>query len=364
MHAPWCRYRCPYCAFNIYTSSNPKVEQWKDHVLRDWAHQRPFFSGNAVSLYIGGGTPSRLPISILKDLIPQFPLTQDAELGFELNPDDASESYISELIELGFNRFSLGIQSLQDSALQFLGRQHSRSQLLSLLDNMQTLPLKSWSMDFIFGLPEHIEYEMESDLQAIAQYRPPHISLYGLTIEPHTHFDRQVQKGLWQPLDSDQWEAAYHRIISFLTKLGYDHYEVSNFALPNHRSRHNESIWKGGNYAGLGPGAHAFLPNHNRLVQHGNWEKWTDKGLESHEQTTDHQRAIDLIITRLRHCDGFHLRELQPFGYTIHVSDLAPFTKAQMLLVTSKTIALGPAGWSIADGLSSALIDRLQSLES
>ena len=113
VHAPWCRYRCPYCAFNIYTSSNPQVEEWKDNVLRDWAYQCSFFSGEAESLYIGGGTPSRLPASVFRSLIPNFPLVPNAEIGIEVNPDDASVKYLKQLIDIGFNRFSLGIQSLQ-----------------------------------------------------------------------------------------------------------------------------------------------------------------------------------------------------------------------------------------------------------
>ena len=312
--------------------------------LRDWEHQSQFFNGNAATLYVGGGTPSRLPTSVYRSLVPYFPLDSDAEIGIELNPDDANSDKLDELIDIGFNRFSIGIQSLQDEALQFLGRQHNRSQLLSLIERVK-LPLRSWSMDLIFGLPSHIQYDIDEDLKAIAKYKPPHVSLYGLTIEPNTHFDRQVQKGHWSPLDSDQCGETYLYIIKFLKVLGYDHYEVSNFALPNHRSHHNESIWKGGKYAGLGPGAHGFLPNMKRTVQHSNWEKWTSEGLELMEESTQYQQAIDLIITRFRHCDGFHINDLNALGYSISPSTLVPLLEAQMIQINQNQISLCPSGW-------------------
>ena len=364
VHAPWCRYRCPYCAFNVYTSSNPQVDTWEANVLRDWKQQAKFFNGNASSLYVGGGTPSRIPTTTFRSMMPHFPLDADAEIGIELNPDDADLNTMTELIDIGFNRFSLGIQSLQNEALKFLGRQHNASRLIRLIHDVKQLPLRSWSMDLIFGLPSHIQYDIEEDLNAIEHYRPPHVSLYGLTIEPNTHFERQIQKGHWSPLDSDQCGAVYVRIIEFLSDLGYEHYEVSNFALPNHRSYHNEAIWKGGKYAGLGPGAHGFLPNLNRTVQHADWHKWTKEGIELIEHNSPYQQAIDFIITRLRHCDGFHLNELSTLGYGILPSTLDPLINARLIHLDNHQISLGPTGWPVADALSSSLIDRLRQLES
>lgn len=363
IHSPWCKYKCPYCSFNVYVDSNPKHEIWKAAILRDWERVAHHFVGATSSLYFGGGTPSNLPIPILSEIIQALPLTKETEVTVEVNPDDVTEYYFSNLKEIGVNRISLGVQSFQAHALSFLGRRHKESELFQIVDWLKNSQIETWSMDLIFSLPEHVNHDIRIDLDHIRRISPPHVSLYGLTIEPDTPFNKMVTTHKWRPLNDKKWLFQYQTIVQTLNDMGLERYEVSNFARQGHHSQHNESIWNGGYYAGLGPGAHGFLPNNCRSVQHSDWGNWLKDKIKSLETPSKTQALTDFLITRLRHKDGFPLEEIYQFGYVLPESILIDYVEAQLLETKDGFIRLGKLGWTVADALSNRLLESIHPLD-
>lgn len=218
----------------------------------------------ASTLYLGGGTPSLWDTEQLEELlnaVSQAPgLGPDAEITLEANPSEVTPAQMARLRALGVNRISLGVQSFQDDLLLGIERRHNGDRARDACRTIANAGFRSHSVDLIFGLPNQTLARWHDDLDAILALKPPHLSVYGLTVEPRTVMQRQVETGAIEvPDDALQAEmmfAARDRLRS----SGYIHYEVSSYALPGHRARHNSSYWRGVPYLGLGPGAHGFLP--------------------------------------------------------------------------------------------------------
>ncbi|CAL4866023.1 Heme chaperone HemW [Asticcacaulis sp. MM231] len=269
IHWPYCSRICPYCDFNV-TRDRGQASQRAlfEAILRDMQIQAEGLGPRQLaSVFFGGGTPSLLPPAWVSELIVQakhlFPYTDDIEITLEANPTDAEISRYEGFRAAGINRLSLGVQSLDDAALKFLGRNHSAAEAIRGIETAQKV-FGRVSLDLIYALPDQTLDAWESELLAAAALGIEHISPYQLTIEQTTPFGRAVKRKLWSPPEEELAESFYFRTLDTLESLGFEAYEVSNHARGlAARSAHNVLIWEGIDYMGIGPGAHGRLTRFN-----------------------------------------------------------------------------------------------------
>jgi len=264
IHVPFCRLRCPYCDF-FSTTDLTLVSLWQKSIVEEakmWSEKFPFFD----TLYFGGGTPSLLKIKelawLLQELRKIFSFSPELELTIETNPEDVFPSWMKQLQSLGFNRISLGIQSLSDEDLSFLGRHHTAAMSERALQETKKVGFKNVSVDLIYGFAGQQKESWEKTLLRLLKNKPEHISCYQLTIKEKTVFSRRQKKGEKLSATEEKQEELFLLTSDVLRSHGYLHYEVSNFAAgEDFQSRHNLKYWRRQPYLGLGPGAHSFLRN-------------------------------------------------------------------------------------------------------
>ena len=261
IHVPFCRGKCPYCAFYSVPSLS-LVDRWLDAFKKEVLLYRGRF-GRFDSIYVGGGTPSVLPAghleSLMAHLFAHFDFEKDLEITIEANPSDLSRDMISAIGGAGFNRVNLGVQSLDDSALAFLGRGHTAKTAVAAFERLRASGFGNIGIDLIYGFRKQpLEAWLETLKKAVS-LEAEHISCYQLTIEGKTVFSKREEKGELLPLTDEEERIFFIRTAEVLEAAGYLHYEVSNFARAAHfRSRHNRKYWDHTPYLGLGPSAHSF----------------------------------------------------------------------------------------------------------
>ena len=260
VHVPFCAYRCGYCDFAIAVGRDDLVEPYLEAVARElsWVGE----PHEVETLYFGGGTPSYLTADQLRRLcdaaLRWHPLARGHEWTVEANPEHVTAEQISLLAERGVTRVSLGVQSLDDAKLRTLERQHRRADVLRCLTMIHGAGLAA-SVDLMFGAPGETLEDWRDELQAAIALGPSHISTYGLTWEHGTAFTQRRDRGELRPADEELERAMYAAAIDSLAAAGFEHYEVSNFAKPGRRSRHNEVYWAGSEYFAVGPGAARYV---------------------------------------------------------------------------------------------------------
>lgn len=269
LHFPFCHSKCPYCAFySLAAQEQNTIDHYIDGLLQELAIYHCTLSLNEyhlTTIYLGGGTPSYVPLvameRILQALMDSFGFPPEIEITIEANPDSVSEEKLVTYPSWGINRLSLGVQSSQDQHLATLGRPHQIQQVYTILEKIQSLPYRSYNLDFIFHIPGQNLNDLDSDLALIRVYQPRHISWYGLSYEEDTPFYRHYRYRYRESEDQAEilFRAMYLRIDEQLQKMGYDHYEVSNFSQPGYGSIHNQAYWNLGEYLGLGASAASYF---------------------------------------------------------------------------------------------------------
>jgi oxygen-independent coproporphyrinogen-3 oxidase len=279
LHVPFCARRCSYCDFAIAVRREVPSRAYGDAILREWAlwQTEPVWDESAAidTIYFGGGTPSRISADTVARLMDRIagdrPVAADAEITLEANPDDVTLSLAMAWRSAGVNRVSLGIQSFDPAVLQWMHRVHATEDVPRAVDALRSAGIENLSLDLIFGLPVSLGRDWEADLNHALSLRPEHLSLYGLTVEPHTILGHRAARGELTPVDEEQYAAEFLFAHRLLLSRGYDHYEVSNAALPGRRSRHNSGYWGRAPFIGLGPSAHSGYANERRW----NLREWT-----------------------------------------------------------------------------------------
>ena len=269
LHWPFCARVCPYCDFNVLRWRGPPDEAaWLAAYTRDFdqAIERVGVR-RLVSLYLGGGTPSLLPLTLLEALLTRLQpyFAAQIEITLEANPEDIDEARLAAWAALGINRLSLGVQSLDAARLKFLGRRHSPKEARQAVERALSF-IPNTSVDLIFARPGDSRASWRQELAALLALDAPHLSLYGLTIEPGTAFARQVAQRRWQPLAADTTADLLLETRAALGKAGYDLYEVSNAARPGFQSRHNLLYWQSADWIGIGPGAQGRLTQQGKRI--------------------------------------------------------------------------------------------------
>lgn len=262
VHIPFCREHCLYCDFFLVTRQE-YVGRFFEALSVETRSKAALFEGQRIkAIHFGGGTPSNVPVSLVSGWLAQISglacIEPDAEITFEANPEDLTPEVIGELQDAGVNRLSIGVQSFTGRKLRALGRAHSAEDSLRTVAHAMER-FDSVSIDLMCGAEGEGLEEWEGDLRAALDLRPPHISVYMLTLEEKTRLWRDVQRGLIDLPDEAAQAAMYERARHLLAGAGYRHYEVSNFALEGYHSRYNLASWMREPYLGFGPSAHSFM---------------------------------------------------------------------------------------------------------
>jgi len=259
IHIPFCRSRCAYCDFNTTAGLDELMPAYVEAVCAEVGQVGKDASGQVGSVYVGGGTPSLLPIGLLEQLLHvsrrTFPVSPAAEVTLEANPGTVDEAYLRRLRALGVNRLSLGVQSAHDDELRLLGRIHSRAEALAAVRAARAAGFDNLSLDFLYGLPGQTLARWRETLSAALALQPEHLSLYALTVEDDTPLATQIAVGQLPPPDPDRAAEMYELAETTLAAAGFEHYEISNWARPGYACRHNLVYWRNEPWLGVGAGA-------------------------------------------------------------------------------------------------------------
>ena len=275
VHLPWCLRKCPYCDFNSHEAPAEGMDEarYLDALEADLEASLPLVWGRTVqTIFLGGGTPSLFsPAGIdrlLASLRARLRIAPDAEVTMEANPGTFERERFAGFRRAGVNRLSLGVQSFDDERLAAIGRVHDARQAREAAQAAGEI-FPTFNLDLMYALPGQSLAQLGDDLAQALAFDPPHLSLYHLTLEPNTLFAR------FPPSlpDEDQAAAMQDAIEAQLEAAGYGHYEVSAYARPGHRARHNLNYWTFGDYLGLGAGAHGKLSFHDRIVRHARFRQ-------------------------------------------------------------------------------------------
>lgn len=303
------------------------------------------------TLYIGGGTPSLLPVDLLKRLFAaiecHFTLAPDAEVTIEANPDDVTPEWLGGLADTPVNRISMGAQTFNDNLLRFLGRRHNAQQIAGAVQACKEAGINNISLDLIYGLPGQTMDDWQKDVESAIRLGITHLSAYALSYEEGTRLDSMLRKGLVQETDEEISRQMYNYLMSATKKAGFLHYEISNFALPGFHSRHNSSYWQGKPYLGLGAGAHSYDGCHSRRANLPDIKGYiaaTDDVPHETEELSPIELYNEFIMTRLRTSDGIPLEGLSPEDRQYCLSMAAPHLEQHLLNIKNEHLCLTKEG--------------------
>ena len=302
VHIPFCKRRCLYCDF-YSTTLLERREAYVAALLREIAQRRGELRTPVRTIYFGGGTPSQLPVADIERLLAAIGMGDAKEITVEINPGDANLGYLTALRRIGVNRLSIGVQSFHDDLLQRLGRRHDGEQAMQAIDWAKEAGFRNISIDLMYAIPGQTMEHWQADVQTALLMSVHHISTYGLIYEPGTVLTRMVESGELTAVDEDTENAMYDYLCERLKRAGYDHYEVSNFALPGHYSRHNWSYWNDLQYLGIGAAAHSYDGMH-RSWNVSDIEQYIRGAERETETLTDEDRYNERVMLGLRTSDG------------------------------------------------------------
>ncbi|WP_321333449.1 radical SAM family heme chaperone HemW [uncultured Bacteroides sp.] len=368
LHIPFCKTRCIYCDFYSSTQSN-LIKDYISALCRELEMRKEYLQDESIeTIYFGGGTPSLLSekdFHQIFDIIEHtYGLSACKEITLEANPDDLSPEYLETLSHLPFNRISIGIQTFNNATLRLLKRRHNAEQAIRAVEHCRQAGFNNISIDLIYGLPGETEETWQKDLEQAISLNVEHISAYHLTYEKGTPIYNMLQKKQIKEVDEESSIRFFTLLVNNLTAAGYEHYEISNFCLPEKYSRHNTSYWKGIKYLGCGPSAHSF----DGETREWNVSSITSyiKGINTNERSykTEHldtnTRYNELIITSIRTRWGLSLEQVSlTFGqnYLDYCLSMArKFIENGQLEILNEHLKLTEEGIFISDGIMSELL--------
>lgn len=370
IHIPFCKSRCIYCGF--YSTTNKELkERYVDALIREIHMRKDDFARLGTSLspsststvYFGGGTPSSLSVCDIERIVGALESTFNgtpSEVTLEMNPDDVTKDYIKAVRQVGINRISMGIQTFDDSRLQFIRRRHNASQAEKAVMTIREEGIHNVSIDLMFGFPNQTMDEWVTDIEKAIALHPTHISAYSLMYEEDTPLFRMLQKGEINQIDDETSLAMYTELINRLTANGYEHYEISNFAMPGYRSVHNSSYWHDTPYLGFGAAAHSYnkdtrswnIPDLKKYI-----ESIESGVLPSESEVIDADTHYnDLITTALRTREGLNLDDLPQKYREYALVNARKSISEHLLEATDSHIRLTREGLFVSDMVMSELI--------
>jgi oxygen-independent coproporphyrinogen-3 oxidase len=336
IHIPFCRSFCTYCDFYSEVAARcRKAEEAQEQeamfgrfaeaLVSEIGLHADEITDETNTLYIGGGTPSVLPLYVYERILDALKEAGHGgpyeEFTVEVNPEDIvdkGEAYVKGLLALGVNRISMGVQSFDDGILKFMNRRHDSKTARRAYAILEAAGVENISIDLIFGLPQLSDAQWQETLDQALSISgsgalPKHISSYQLSVEPGSMLAKLVERGKWEEASEDLCQRQYGMLCDALQKAGYRHYEISNFALEGYEAKHNSAYWRHVPYAGFGPGAHSFV-GMRRQWNEPDLKKYIEDpaGCREGEELTDEQMVIERIMLALRTSEGIseaYLRE-------------------------------------------------------
>ncbi len=360
VHIPFCRSKCAYCDFNSYAGLEHLYDPYVQALARDIRLVGEGLSLQAKTIYLGGGTPTVLPLSLLEEVLSAlrqaFRWTNDVEITIESNPGTVDSDYLTGLLNLGINRLSLGVQSLDDELLCLLGRIHIAAEAVESYNLARQAGFANINLDLIYGIPYQTLEQWQSVLRETLNLQPDHLSLYALTLEEHTPLARQVARGEIPSPNDDLAADMYILAEEMLAESGYAHYEISNWAWPSpiRRCRHNLTCWHNQPYLGFGAGAHSYFGGrrwHN-VLSPAEYIARLDLGVEPRAHVEDIDRGTEMADTMIL---GLRLVEegveferfARRFGErleSLYESELGDLEELGLVEVTAERLRLTPRG--------------------
>ena len=367
LHIPFCKRRCIYCDF-FSTTQSEKKDAYIDALCQELIDRKSYLGGESIeTIYFGGGTPSQLARKdfekVFSTICQVYEVNPAAEITVEANPDDLTDAYVKELRMLPFNRLSMGIQTFHDDTLQILHRRHTATQAIDAFNRCREAGFQNISIDLIYGLPSETLEGWDRDLAQAIALRPEHISAYHLIYEEGTALWELREKHKVEEVNEDLSVAFFERLIHTLKDAGYQHYEISNFCLPDYHSRHNSSYWQGKKYLGCGPSAHSYNLQ-SRQWNIASLDQYI-KGIHQQKRVYEieeldiYTRYNECIITNIRTCWGMPLQQLKDqFGndlYNYCMKMARPHLEAHTLEIKDGVLKLTEKGIFTSDGIMSDL---------
>lgn len=362
IHIPFCKQACHYCNFHFSTSLFYKNELIAS-LLKEAELQKDYLDNATIeTIYFGGGTPSLLETeevnTLVKTLKNYFVVSPEAEISLEVNPDDITEKKLEGWKTAGVNRLSVGVQSFFEEDLAWMNRAHNAQQAFDQLQQAGKY-FKNITADLIYGHPLLSHEKWEKNIEKMVSLEIPHLSCYALTVEPKTPLHKMIRENKKEDVDAELQSLQFLRLMDILEKKGYEHYEISNFAKPGFRSRHNSSYWQGKKYLGLGPSAHSYngvsrqwnVSNNNSYIH-----SIKDNILSFEvEHLSESQKVNEYIMTSLRTAEGLSLKNLSEIDRTYILKQSEKFIASGKLEEKDDGLVLTREGKLFADGIAAAL---------
>jgi len=367
-HIPFCKRLCGYCDFRRSVLLR-HIPQTVARMHDELDSQSGFLGDRRIrTVYFGGGTPSLLDPATLGGFIEHaerlFDCRDVEEITVELNPDDVTPEYVGRLRSTPINRVSIGVQSFDDGELRFMGRRHSAAQAERAVKLLQDAGFDNVSIDLIFGVDGFGDEVLSRSLDKTLSLGVQHVSAYHLTIEPDTRFGRMLSAGTLKQVAEERSEREFLAVHNALTSAGFEHYEVSNYALEGFRSRHNSAYWTGDEYLGIGAGAHSYA---------GGVRRWCDQSADEYaagivyggERLSQRDRLNEYVMTSLRRIEGMSLRHVADgfgSGEAARIeADAAGFVESGLLVRTTSggddRLMIPPEKFLLSDAVISTFFE-------
>ncbi len=358
IHIPYCRGKCVYCDF-YSVPSRRGMEAVAEGIAAELRAALATPGLPPVStVYIGGGTPSVMPPELLATIAREIPADAVEEFTVEANPDDVTPQWTEAMRAMGVNRVSMGVQSLDDAVLRSIGRRHTAAEAVAAVDTLISGGIDNVSCDLIYGLPGQSYEGWERDLRALLELPLAHLSAYCLTWAEGTPLYRMMMAGKAAPADDADLAARYELLERLTAEAGYEHYEISNFARPGRRSRHNSLYWaRDGRWIGAGPAAHSYdgtVRRANPCDIAGWLARLPYPGEAEDESALD--RINDRVVSALRTAEGLDLEELPPQARRKLLAAAGRFIAAGLMSTSGSRVAIPSAHWFISDSIIRELL--------
>lgn len=367
IHIPFCGSRCVYCGFYSTTALELR-QRYVDALCRELNMRKGELGirNDIHTIYLGGGTPSQLTIPQLQQIFDTIykynKVATDAEITIECNPDDVTDSFVEGLLTLPVNRISMGAQTFDDTRLKFLHRRHTALQVVLAVKRLRKAGYTNISIDLMYGLPGETLNDWVEDISQALSLDVEHLSAYCLMIEEDTPLYQMLQEGKITETDEELERQMYETLIDRLEAVGYEHYEISNFAKPGYRSRHNSSYWDGTPYIGIGAAAHSYdirtrSWNISDLHQYINGIERGERLFEE-ELLDDDTRYNDTVTVALRTCEGLNLSTLSEKHRNYCLRNARRFVNDGLLALdsSSQSLRLTRRGLFVSDMIMSELM--------
>jgi oxygen-independent coproporphyrinogen-3 oxidase len=367
IHVPFCKQACTYCNFHFSTSLGLQND-FKAALLKEIELRSSYLQDERVeTIYFGGGTPSLLSSAALQEILDSlsghFTLDTEPEITLEANPDDMVPDRLQDWKKAGINRLSIGVQSFFTEDLAWMNRAHTGDQAISAVEQAKEAGFDNFSLDLIYGSPGLTDEKWEKNLQRVIELAPTHVSCYALTVEPKTALYKMIKSNKDFDVDPDKQASQFLTGIRELEAAGFEHYEISSFARPGKRSRHNSSYWQSKKYLGLGPSAHSFDGGSRQwnIANNALYIKSMNEGKLSFESENlqPKDRLNEYIMTSLRTMEGLDLPYVaHQFGKEkAHLleNNASIYIHSNQMEKNQEKLILTKNGKLFADGIAAAL---------